>query len=245
LLDEKFIINAYDGEGSDVTDIRFVFLPTPPEGSLPKVVAYDSITGKLYQQAGATAGSQGTQGVQGPSGAGSGLNVTNNVNNYVLTATGTTALNGEANLTFTPSTGFGTQNWLDVNSGGISYGQGRIYEGYFDVNCTYNITTTAMTIPSSSYNAIFVEYTYYDPNDLSPMRTSNFVSHWNTSAVAFTNHGTLDIGTPVFPAASSNFDILRAVGSGANVNLVMYNSVTSGGMRLRGRYRLFSKFVAS
>ena len=217
-----------------------MFLPTPPE-PLTKVVAYDTETGKLYQQTGATAGSTGPQGVQGPSGAGSGLTLNNNTNNYVITATGTTALNGEANLTFTPSTGFGTQNWLDVNSGGISYGQGRVYEGYFDSQVNHNTTVTALSIPRDSYNAIFIDYTFYDESDLNPMRTSNFVSHWNSTNITFTNHGTIDIGTIT---AGGTDNKLEAVISSTTVLIRMRNSMTSGAAaRLRGRYKLFSVYT--
>ena len=49
-----------------------------------------------------TAGSSGTSGGQGPSGQGS--SILNNVNNNVITATGTSDLNGEGNLTFNGST---------------------------------------------------------------------------------------------------------------------------------------------
>jgi len=149
----------------------------------------------------------------------------------------------EADLTFTPSSGFGTQNWLDINSGGVSYGQGVVYEGYFDLNCPYFSTATALTIPRDTYNAIFIEYTYYDPADLTPMRTSNFVSHWNSSTITYTNHGTIDIGTIAVDA--NNYNLLRSTISSTNVIVTMFNSLTSGGMRLRGRYRLFTKYVAS
>ena len=233
---EKFEVG---GAGSDV-DIRFTDLPSY-EGAMEYVVGVDVNDGRLYHTPAATEGSQGTQGVQGPSGAGSGLNVTNNVNNYVLTATGTTSLNGEANLTFTPSTGFGTQNWLDVNSGGVSYGQGRIYEGYFDVACAFYNTTDVLTIPRDSYTAIFIDYTYYDQTDLNPMRASNFVSHWNSSTITYTNHGTIDIG-PI--AAGGTNNMLTATIVSTNVKLRMFNSMTGGTVaRLRGRYRLFSRYI--
>jgi hypothetical protein len=182
--------------------------------------------------------------VQGPSGTGTGLTLNNNTNNYVITATGTTALNGESALTFTPSTGFGTQNWLDIDNGGLSFGDGTVYEGYFSINCIYNTSNTALTIPRDTYNAIFIEYTYYDPADLNPMRTSNFVSHWNSSNITYTNHGTTDIGTIAFTSAL-NYDILRSSISSSNVLITMYNSIVSGGMRLVGRYRLFTKYVAA
>ena len=48
-----------------------------------------------------TSGSSGIKGATGATGAtGAGVDVSNNVNNYVLTATGLTGINGEVNLTF-------------------------------------------------------------------------------------------------------------------------------------------------
>ena len=48
-----------------------------------------------------TSGSSGAKGATGATGAtGAGVDVTNNVNNYVLTATGLSDINGESNLTF-------------------------------------------------------------------------------------------------------------------------------------------------
>jgi hypothetical protein len=226
------------------------FLPEPLE-PFTSIIGYDRSTGQLYQQDVASSGAQGAQGAQGTTGAqgspgaGGGINITSPLNNRVLSCidnAGSSAL-AEADLTFTPSTGFGTQNWLDINNGGLSFGEGRVYESYFDVNCAYFTTTTALTIPRDTYNVIFIDYTYYDPADLTPMRSSNFVSHWNSSTITYTNHGTIDIGS--IPVDANNWNILRTNISGTNVLVTMFNSLTSGGMRLRGRYRLFTKYVAT
>lgn len=50
-----------------------------------------------------TNGTQGAQGLQGTTGAGSGLTMLNGADNRVVTASGASSLNGEANLTFSGS----------------------------------------------------------------------------------------------------------------------------------------------
>jgi hypothetical protein len=222
-----------------------------PEEKPTKVVAYDDVTGQLVQRDLPSAGPQGAQGAQGTTGAqgspgaGGGINITSPLNNRVLSCidnAGSSAL-AEADLTFTPSTGFGTQNWLDINNGGLSFGEGRVYEGYFDVECTYLTPVNALSIPRDTYNAIFIDYTFYHQTNFTPMRTSNFVSHWNSSNITFTNHGTIDIGTI---AAGGTDNKLEALISSTTVLIRMRNSITGGpAARLRGRYKLFSRYVAS
>jgi hypothetical protein len=132
---------------------------------------------------------------------------------------------------------------LDIDNGGLSFGGGLVYEGYFDVQCTYLTQITALTIPRDSYNAIFIDYTFYHQTNFTPMRTSNFVSHWNSTTITHTNHGTIDIGTITAGGDSSK---LTATISGTDVLIRMFNGMTGGAAaRLRGRYKLFSRYVAS
>lgn len=172
-----------------------------------------------------TAGAQGAEGAQGaPSnvagpqgapGAGGGITVDNNVNNYMLTATGGSTINGEANATFTPASGFGSQHWLDIKNGGLSLDNGLISYGYLSNSALPSgQDTTIMTISAATYAAIFIDYQIAAFGSTA-QRSGAFMAHWNSAGtVSFANYSTVDIG-----AISEANTLLRAVDQSPNIEI--------------------------
>jgi hypothetical protein len=152
-------------------------------------------------------GPQGIQGIQGTSGGGSGITVDNNVNNYMLTATGGSTINGEANATFTPSSGFGSQHWLDIKNGGLSFDSGLVSYGYLSSSALpHSQDTTVLTISPATYAGIFIEYQIAAFGSTA-QRSGTFMAHWNSAGtVSFANYSTVDVG-----AISEEDTLLRAM----------------------------------
>jgi hypothetical protein len=233
-----------DGSGVDV-NVYMKFLPEPEE-PFTSIIGYDRSTGQLYQQDVASSGAQGAQGAQGTTGAqgspgsGGGITITSPLNNRVLSCidnAGSSAL-AEADLTFTPSSGFGTQNWLDINAGGLSINGGGVYMGTISATPSYLSTTTILTIPRDSYAAIFIDYVLSDNTTYAKMRTGTMIAHWNSSVASYTNYNTVDIGGPI----SGTSNIVDAIISGGNVLVrILSPSLSVSGHFFRATYRLLPK----
>jgi len=216
------------------------YLPEPQE-PLTRILAYDGTTGQIWQQSVASSGAQGAQGAQGTTGAqgspgaGGGISITSPSNNRVLSCidnAGSSAL-AEADLTFTPSSGFGTQNWLDVDNGGLSFEDGIAYLGAGSLEVSYTSTTTFLTIPTSGYRAVFVDFTIYN-SAFSKMKSGTMVAHWNSSTVTTTTYGVTEIG-----GTGLNYTLSGTI-SGGNALMRLYNGVAFDTVRLVYQYRLLT-----
>ena len=143
---------------------------------------------------------------------------------------------------FNPSgSGFGSNNTWLVSRDGYSI-DSQVYNGYIadtTLGGSGGITNTLLTIPSSYYAAIWIEYVTAD-STYANMRTQTFITHWNNSTtINFTNTGPSDIGTGQKPPSLT----ASLVFNGSFYNAVVRVQSTAANQIMFGTYRLIRKLV--
>ena len=157
-------------------------------------------------------GPQGPQGNQGPQGSAS---ITNNVDNRVLTATGTAVINGEANLTFDGS--------ILANSGYYRSSPGNLtdniyYEGIrTGVGTTYRVYDNGNNLYIDSYSAVTIR-----ANQLGGSGGGIFLSGSSTTNAGGTVIASLDFRAPIFYDSSDTNYYVDPASTGTSVNVRGY-----------------------
>jgi len=145
---------------------------------------------------------------------------------------------------FNPSgSGVAANNTWLVSRDGFSLGaSSQVYNGYISdttLGASGGNTNILLTIPSSTYAAIWIEYVTAD-STYANMRTQTFIAHWNeSSTINFTNTGPSDIGTGTKPPSlTANLEF-----NGFFYNAVVKVTSTAANQIMFGTYRLIKKLV--
>jgi hypothetical protein len=163
-------------------------------------------------------GIQGTQGIQGIQGSAAN-SITNNVDNYVVTATGNSAtpFNGEANLIFNGSSlGIGVSPTSALHVAGsarvtTTFTLDATLTDYASVASSIAGANNLFTQATGSYTSAFFKYTVTNSTNA---RSGEVMAIWNGGSVQFTDNSTLDIGSTTAVTAS-----VSIVGSDVQFNI--------------------------
>jgi len=138
-------------------------------------------------------------------------------------------------LTFTPTSGFGSQNWLNITSGGVQLEGGLVHMGALSGAASYLSTTTVMSIPYATYASVFIDFVI-EGNGANKQRSLTFIAQWlSNGTISFTNYGTVDIGS-----VSDTNTRLQAVSAGpTNLAIqILQPSMSVSGHIWTANYRL-------